>query len=275
MLTFIRKNSIDVIAGVIAQGIFVVRITRQPLHWWWLAALSLTVWMIYTGDHLLDSTQHDTSPLNPRHGLQRTGTRIVLLILAAAINLYLVTAYFSLSDIRTGILLFLLISVYIVAEKKVKTKTWFLFPKEFIIAVLYVLSIWIFPLRWMQGSPPVTILLIALGMVLLVFGNTLIFSFFESGNDRKEKRFSYAVFFGNKATFRTIFFSNILVLVIVIVLLTKASTGMTHISGSILLLMSAGQSFIISRPEYFRKNYRYGILNEMLFLFPLLILLAG
>lgn len=268
MLNFIRKNSLDIVGGVIAQAIFASKFLGLTLRVDWLVMLSLSVWIIYTADHLLDRRSYQGKPKNPRHPSTGFLPRLVLMLLAAAINTGLVFLRFSSREILTGGMMLFLVAGYVIVEKRVKTKNYFLFPKEWIIAILYTVCIWIYPVLWAPKPVHSSVLVIILMMIMLALNNTLILSFYEISNDKSESRFSFTRFFGTRVTRRLVSVFSIIIAGGGTVLAMISQGDHTLFAGWLIVTMALGQLALIRFTRFFSKKYRYGMVNELLFWLP-------
>ena len=57
LLQLFQAFSLDVVIGALAVGLFAIKLLLvRPNPWWWLV-LALSVWVVYTADHLIDGFQ--------------------------------------------------------------------------------------------------------------------------------------------------------------------------------------------------------------------------
>ncbi|MDF2158794.1 hypothetical protein [Algoriphagus sp. CAU 1675] len=86
--------SIDVVLGAMGGMLFFSKLLRVDLVWEIYALLGLTVWSIYTADHLLDSRRKAEFDLSPRHQFHARNQTLLVFALAIVVLLGLAGAYF-------------------------------------------------------------------------------------------------------------------------------------------------------------------------------------
>ena len=144
LVLYYHLLSIDVLLGVLAGAIMAVKITgiHPGLAWWFI--LPFTVWWIYLTDHYIDGLRHRELTKNPRHlfFFKNRYSVLLVLILISLINMVLILVYLPVSIILFGCIAGLIVIFYLAGVKFLRTKNYFTFPKEIIVAVLYVGGVW-------------------------------------------------------------------------------------------------------------------------------------
>ena len=85
--TLIRILSLDVVAGALATGAMVTRIMKVSMPWSWWIVLPMSVWVMYTTDHLMDAYRLKEQAHTPRHLFHHQ--YFTLLAVIAAVSLLL------------------------------------------------------------------------------------------------------------------------------------------------------------------------------------------
>ncbi len=144
LVLYYHLLSIDVILGVLAGAIMAVKITgiHPGLAWW--VVLPFSVWWIYLTDHYIDGLRHRELTKNPRHlfFFKNRYSVLLVLILISLINMVLILVYLPVSIILFGCIAGLIVIFYLAGVKFLRTQNYFTFPKEIIVAILYVGGIW-------------------------------------------------------------------------------------------------------------------------------------
>jgi len=80
--------SLDIVAGAIICAIFFARVFNVIILPYGLVSLGLTVWVIYTADHLLDASKLRTAASTSRHRFHQKhfGALLVAALLAAVVD---------------------------------------------------------------------------------------------------------------------------------------------------------------------------------------------
>jgi hypothetical protein len=257
----INLLSLDVAAGAVICTVFFSRLLHVQLKWSGLVTLGLTVWIIYTADHLLDARNVKHSASTERHRFHQINFRglVVLLFVAVVIDgLFL----FSIRRpvLIGGLVLGFIIAAYFFLQR------YFKFLKEFFAAILYCGGVFLVPLS--LNSDPLTT-----GHVILLFQffttaliNLLLFSWFDYADDKKDHRQSLATYFGVNAT---------RILLIILFVINAALMTISFLEYSILVyatlvlvMMNLLLLIILLKKRFFIVNDRYRLLGDAVFLLP-------
>jgi len=191
-MRLLRYLSIDIALGALACGVMVQWLLGVVMPPFWYVVLPACVWLIYTGDHLLDAKRLGKVTDSPRHTFhiqhysQIQSAFFVILVVTgilAVIGLGIPILFFgALAGGLVG-LYFLIAHVF-----RLKAGAWF--QKELIVAVLYALGIWGGPLAVKQGGLSVLELVLIFQLILLAFMNLLTLSIYEHEWDKKTGQLS-------------------------------------------------------------------------------------
>ncbi len=271
LLLYYHLLSIDVLLGVLAGAIMAVKITgiHPGLAWWFI--LPFSVWWIYLTDHYIDGLRHRELTKNPRHlfFFKNRYSVLLVLILISLINLVLILVYLPVSIILFGCIAGLIVIFYLAGVKFLKTQNYFTFPKEIIVAILYVGGIWgslmFYDLRGLNYDW--LILIIAYFLVTVI--NLFIYSFYEEKTDIEDEQITIFTYFGRKKAKIIMDIWLLISFVFVIYhIVRKVDAIMELYALMLILIMLISQTILIYFSSYFAKNYKYRWMNEGVFLLP-------
>jgi hypothetical protein len=270
----VRILSLDILAGVYCGYTFARLILDSECPPITPLILCLTVWLIYTLDHLLDARTLKEKSGKPAYRWHYDMRKILWPILLAT---GLATLILSLAFLPARILIFgcimgsFAILYTLVHQGLFRSRLTYLF-KEGWISIIYTLGIWGVPLLSYGTIPDIPVLLTIIIYLLLVLINVLIYSFFDYHIDGQESQQTLATVFGRRITshlLRLLNLSALLLIMVAYLILVDMAMGKVYI---ILLSMTAVLGLIIAFPRFFSKNERYGILADGVFLIPGLLL---
>ncbi|MCP4460050.1 MAG: hypothetical protein GY816_18805 [Cytophagales bacterium] len=257
--------SLDVTVGAIVFMHFLSQELGTPVLWIEAAALGLAVWVIYSVDHLLDSSAA-VEPISPRRLFHQQHTKVLLLLTALALTAGIwMASLLSRNVIISGGILAIIAVGYLVAARY---RRWSDF-KEIQIALGYAIGVSLVPVTKLEAIESWHWLSIIL-LLLTAFINLILFSWFERKQDQDEGFTSMVLTLGEKKI------SVILILAFVMILL--GAITLFQIGGSlnlaIFLLLTGGiNSCLWKFTYYFGKNSRYRAVGDAVFLLPLFWLL--
>ncbi len=264
--------SLDVVVGALAMGLFAVKLLQvNPNKWWWLV-LALSVWAVYTSDHLIDGFSQKDLAVIQRHQIHYL-FRIPLMVaigLSSVVAVTLTFLFLNKTVIIVGVIIGFLAMLYL-ALVYISRKHQHYFHKEFFISLFYVAGIWLAPAT---AAPHGLLLFHRLTMaaiVLLVWYEGILVSTFEMEKDIRDGHNSFAVNFGRE---KTKFLLNILLIAIVIViliLLVVAKNETEYFSVLLETIMVLSLLSIIKFPGFFSKHEYYKTFGELIFWLPALI----
>ena len=164
-----------------------------------LLVLVITVWLIYTLDHLIDARSIQGQATSFRHHFHQHFQKTIwgFLILALVVNLFLLTQIPMVTLVH-GFPVFLGVCLYFILSHSFGLGL----HKEVLIALFYVLGVFIGPVSLYNGdiTPDVILLLVQLGVMAWI--NLLVFSLFDMKEDAKDGLKSTALLWGESKTSR-------------------------------------------------------------------------
>ncbi len=249
--TYIRWLSLDIVAGAIFVSLFLSRELGVALHANEVFLLGLSVWLIYTLDHLLDvqkatvSTERRAFHTRYRRTLW---TLVFIGLVAGGVSCW----WLPLPILLAGGAVACFTLVYLLCAPYLRG------TKELIGALLYSVGVLLVPIvRGELGMVfPVVILLF-----LLAFLNLLSFAFLENAEDEQEGFHSFVRQFGKKWTVRLIWMTAGAVFIgCAVVYCFNASITMVLFFLSAVLI-----HFFLFRFSWFHAHERYRVVGDLVF----------
>jgi 4-hydroxybenzoate polyprenyltransferase len=252
--------SVDVVAGALCSSLFFSSVLAIYPTWEALCALGLTVWIIYTFDHLLDVSKPPPSIRTARHQLHQKFFRIfvVSIGIAAALLIFLLLLIDA-ETIKAGLWGGLFLLTYFLLKR-------YGIIKEVLIAGGYTMGV-LLPSLVSISSLTTDQVLIIICFFLIVFYNVVLFALFDDTPDRLAGHVSIVHLIGNKKTqyLLTVLFvgsSGIALFLLVKGYFTYAG---------ILLLMSCLLFVIQQNKCYFETYDRFRVVGDAIFILPVLV----
>jgi hypothetical protein len=259
--------SIDVAAGAIVSALFFARVFEVTITPFGLAALGLSVWIIYTADHLRDARKIQSVASSARHAFHQQYFRVILFALVLAICINCVLIFFIRPNVLLGgICLMVCVVLYLFFQRR------FHFLKELFVALIYVGGI-------LLPSIVVTARDIGSGEVVLIVSffliglvNLYLFSWFDADKDRLDNLGSFVVKFGVS---RTRLLVGILLCLCFFSALLQFAFSEHPGDAIIIILMSAVLLFIAVRRDFFSRQDLYRLCGDAIFFLPVLRFVWG
>lgn len=258
--------SLDVAIGAMISASFMAHLLKVELLLRGLLCLGLTVWLIYTADHLLDARKTKTNASTERHRFHQRHFKIIFLCEVLVLFAVIVMLFF----LRPSVLLWgsglaILVVVYFFVQIKLG------FLKELFGAVLYSCGV-LLPAVALSNSGipdyseiPITI------FVFTALINLMLFSWFDQEHDRNDNHPSLVSSLGDSTTRIFLYFLFLLqfTLSTYCVFLYPALFSVI----TVLVLMNIVLILIFFKAEWFSKYDRYRLAGDAIFLLPIIYVL--
>lgn len=256
--------SIDVAVGAVVCALFFAKIFDVSIIPFGLISLGLTVWIIYTADHLLDAYKIQRPASTERHRFHQQHFKklIVFLIVALVIDA-IQLAFIRKVVLLEGLALAIIVIVYFLAHRYLK------FFKEVIGAVLYSGGVLLIPWSVNNGIASTSQILLIAQFAMTALINLFLFSWFGLHQDEKDNHSSYATVMGYSATKYSI---AILFFVQFFTSVIQFELGVYVLPAIILLLMNLLLLIIFLQKNFFEVEDRYRLLGDAVFLLPIIYL---
>ncbi|EPG64615.1 LA_0991 family prenyltransferase-like protein [Leptospira wolffii] len=272
---YIHVLSLDICLGVIGSGALATSVTGAKMKPAWWILLPLSVWVIYTLDHLLDGQKSGTDSVNPRHKFHYDYRKPLIVACSVAALVCAALALLLLREIVLlgGAILAALAFLHLGIARWGRLR----FGKEFSVALIYTLGVWFGPLLivgFRSWAVPVLLLLFFLGTVLNLVMNSLM----EADLDAKEGQvYLLSALSPELAKEWTLRLSllGFLTSLLLAAGMRKFAPGVSVSSSIVIALICAVPGGILKYSDRFRDSQNYRILGEGVFILGLLPLLLN
>lgn len=260
------------VIGVPVSTKFFAKTLGYDLDFWTTLALGISVFVIYTLDHIIDGYKWKENSYTLRHLLhyKYAFALAILLLGLTVVDLYIVFFKLSSSVIVFGVIMSLFVLIYLVLhyfKAAIFKRT--LFGKELIIS-LVVSSCFIFlPAFTNHVKISTDIVLLMATVTSMNFGNLLLFSFYDLEIDQKAE-FKTAHSENTKVQLHKISMISILISILCLVLIWNS---VDVLSLTILLAMNLTLFIIWWKREFFSVKERYRFTGDLIYLYPVVYLL--
>lgn len=271
MLTGMRHLSIDVALGALSSGALAVYATGAHMRPAWWGILPAAVWVIYTADHLVDASRLGRNAAMPRH---RFHVRFWSLLggvtgILALLTFCIALAALSQKIIIGGIILGLLSCMHLSVAYKVRRY----FPKEISVSLLFALGVWFGPMS-VSGSWSGWILLNFLLFAVASCLNLLMIALYEYAHDEAEGHASLVRLIG-PTKIPALMVGVTAAAVLGCAIGTCLAPAYQRPVFLIIMILLIWPSILTSYPSIFKKNERYRIFGDAIFLISCLPYIAS
>lgn len=270
-LRFLRYLSLEVVLNALSVGVFAIGWLDVTMSFSWWILLALSVWAIYTSDHLLDAQNSIGVPVIERHRFHRDHFRIILaaLLVVCMLIVFLLWTFPDFHLIAGGTVMLLIVGLYF-AALRFSPRFRNQLPKEVIVAGIFLGGIWFGPLLKSTDYLKHTEIIMLFIFFLLAFAETSIVSWFEQDQDRADGHSSFALQSGKQKSYK-ILLIVLLISILLSLMLLFISEKHSHTFGAfILLIMGILLTQILLFPRFFEQKSRYRIAGDMVFMLPAL-----
>ncbi len=263
--------SLDIVLGALSGSIMAQKVFNTPINYSWLIILGISVWIIYTADHLLDSIKSKNLIAAERRLFYRKYFKLlfVLEIFFLIIVLYMSFKLVEVKLIKAGLIIGLFIAFYFLMLYLFNAKKTLLLQKEMIVALIYTTGIFIAPVTRIYPNIDIYQILIIISFFLIVWADILLIAIFELNKDIHDNFTSLPVIIGIESTAR--FMSILLYIAFIFIVLISLFSQINSIytmSSIILFVIGISQIIIYKQQYYFHKNDIYRFATEAIFFLP-------
>ena len=264
--------SLDVTGGALASGYFWARLLGVSVRPVWLLVLALSVWVVYTADHLVDGMAKKHLATIRRHRFHYRYRYIIAgtLILAALSAVWLARFFLGENVFKNGLILGMLALVYLSLVFVVR-KSRFYFHKEFFIALFYVAGTALAPVTWYHRPLSATVTVLLIVYVLLAWSESILMSFYEKDEDQKDQLESFTTYYGPSFTLK--FMRILLVVLAVFLAMSALLCSLWRGYFFLLWIMDVFLLFLSLFPTFYKVDHRYRWWGEFIFWLPFLLIL--
>jgi len=267
--------SIDVVIGTLIGAAFSSRLLGVHPDVWFYVILALSVWILYTTDHLVDARRLKEKAHTQRHLFHHIHFKVLtrLVGILAMGDFLLVIMKLPVRIIFAGLIIFAFTLLYFGALSVLKSRKSFLVHKEFIVALVYTAGVWIGPLSLRNYKLLDNEILFLIGFFMIVWSVVLLYSAIEFEEDRLDGHQTLATRIGVSPIQRLIYAIVLLVFIAAVYLIIMSLVDFERRTAKLFLMMALIVGMMNAFPEFFKYNYRYRYIGEMIFWLPVLLLI--
>lgn len=168
---YLHYLSIDIVLGALASSCFAARLfSANPGAVWWIS-LALTVWLLYTGDHMLDAWKHRKKIQRDLHYfmMKNRKTLIWSMALAAAVDMLLVFNLLEKEYMKYALVLAGAVLIFYAMRHVFRKNRILMIPGEVFVLLIYMAGTWLGPVVASNMT-----LEAGHGMIALIFAGMLL-----------------------------------------------------------------------------------------------------
>lgn len=271
ILKYIRFLSLDVALGGVLLSIAVARYIGVVMPASVPLCLGIAIWVIYTIDHLIDAFKSEEEPSIERHMFHKKYSRLLItaLVTVVAGGIYQVLSLPTITFFY-GMALLLAVLFYFVVIYFFRR----FYLKEFFVAMVYALGIFVGPLSLTGGVVTYALAMVFVQVFLLALINLVLFSLFEIEQDKADKNASIVLKMGPEKTQQMLKILFALLLTVQVFVLVDIEGHLYESAFQLMFVAMTGVLFALQHwPGYFSENERYRLLGDGIFFLPAIWLL--
>jgi 4-hydroxybenzoate polyprenyltransferase len=258
---YINALSIDVSIGAVCSALFFAEYFHVKILPFGIASLGLTVWIIYSADHLLDAKRIRHPASTFRHRLYQENFSTFLIVTTVACLVDSILIFFIRRPVFIGgVILIGMVILYLTLNR------WWKIPKEVIIGFLYVCGV-------LLPSLAVTPMEITEWPIILITQffftallNLFIFAWYDRHHDTADQLSSFVLKFGERKSrfvINALFGVNLL-----LTILSGFERG-----SNVVLAMNVILMLLLLKADFFVKEERFRFIGDAVFILPSVIFL--
>jgi len=250
--------SLDVAAGAVCSSLFFAKLLDVNILPYGLLSLAMSVWIIYTIDHLLDAKKIVAPASTERHRFHQRNFKALCWIVSLAVVINVVVIMFVRPAVlKGGVILIICCGLYLLAHRFVR------FPKELLVAVLYTAGV-ILPSLSVTTRPVDQLPFVAIVQFMLTaLLNLIIFSWYDRHRDKADGSSSIVLLLGETK-------SMFLIRIIPLVNIALSVFGNEFFPVVIIVAMNLILVFVFIGRSVLLKDDRFRLIGDAVFLLPLL-----
>jgi len=274
LFKYFQALSLDIALGGVVGSMFISSYLGVQVDIMTYAILGLSIWLIYTLDHLLDTQNVVQTPITFRHQFHWNNYTTLWGIWSFCLIMVLSMLYkLPTPTLIAGVIAGAFVVGYFVSIKFLLTGK--VYHKEITAAVIYSLGLFIPSISIMDKPVGLDVWLLFVELFAVALTNLLIFSIFERSID-KEEGFHSLVIAMNVKSVKSITWGMIAaVYTIIIVGLVMIPTEKYIITQLIIGVMNTCLALILYKGDLFVINTRYRSFADAVFIFPGVYLLIN
>ena len=246
--------------------------TPLPIY----VCLGVTVWLIYTIDHLIDAKEIEGKAITLRHYLHQKHFNLLSYIWITLFTVTLTLSLFTLSEktIYYGVGVAGVVVVHLFLVKLLGNRLSVFIQKELGVALGYTLGVVFGPIS-ISSTLSGFIWIYCAQVLLLALINLHLFSYFDYETDVQQNQTSISRNVGKKTAEKIIISLLFAFAILQVVSIFFFSKDMPYGIQLILFSMYIALVIIFKFRRFFKKNDWYRIVGDGVFMFPLLLFLLA
>ena len=256
--------SLDIVLGTLATSVLASRLFEANPGWAWWAALAMTVWVLYTGDHLLDAWKHRKSSKREMHSyiFRKKGILIYILGLVSVADLIVVFNFLDPAMLKVALLMAGGVFLFYAMRHVFRSNRLFFIPGEVFVLLIYLSGSWMGPYI-ARTIPPssghILILAMMAGVLLLNLG---VISLYDVKIDSRLGISTLAGTLGKKSTRKLLIVTAAMVLLMAVLQFMVYGTERASQFALILAAMAGLLLWVLLSPSLFRKQEAYRLVAD-------------
>lgn len=264
----VQHMSLDVVLGAFVTGLMAASLLEVTLPHAWYIAFPLSVWVFYTGDHLIDAHRLGLKAHTARHQFHVKFFFPLSLLVATSCLLILYAIFLAPAPlIYLGALIGGMGLAHLILSFLLRNVISKWIHKELGVALVYTCGIWGGPIALMEGPIPIAYWGLSFQFFLLAIINLLIFSYQDLESDILDGHTSMVRAYGDTTIYR--FVTCLLIGLLSIGIWQMLSAPLSHNWLSACgISMGIGLIFLTIHlhPDWFHTQDRYRFWGDGAFL---------
>lgn len=261
----VNQLSLDVACGAMVCAAFFGHILHVQIQSYTLGLLGLTVWIIYTMDHLLDVRKLKQEALSQRYKFYHQNFRKLCIasVISMLIAIWLILLVQS-AVVKWGLVLTVVVAVYLGVQQKLGL------VKELVISILYTAGILLPSMSMTSMDASGNEYILILFFAQTAFINLILFSWYDWKQDLSDSQSSLVTFMGRSRAKKILAISFLIQIIFFSTLILFSTFRMEAL---VLVVMNAVLFLLYLFPTKFSANGYYRLIGDIVFLSPLPYLL--
>jgi hypothetical protein len=268
--------SLDIVLGALATSALAAKLFLANPGWVWWAALAMTVWVLYMGDHLLDAWKNRKKPLRELHVFINKNRKVFIwfLGLVSAADMLLVFNFLNKEMFKAALVLSGGVLLFYAMRHIFKKNRLLFIPGEAFVLLIYLAGTWMGPYitRGVGLESAHGMILIMMAGVLLM--NLGVISLYDMHLDSRMGIASLARILGKKQTRNLLLGAGISIYLLLVLQFMVFDTDRYTQLALILAGMSTILLLVLLLPAWFRSRDLYRWTADAVLFMGLLSLLV-
>lgn len=253
--------SLDVAFGSVVSAMFLSNVFETEVKFQGFLCLGLTVWLIYSADHLVDAKSIVNDASTSRHRFHQDHFKPILFVSIGVFMFIILLLFFIYRAVFVwGACLAVLVMIYFLLQRRLG------FLKELLGAILYCTGVMLPAIALSGQSVGVLFTLPAILFFNTALLNLILFSWFDYEKDLAHKHGSLVTTFGGSAAKGSL---GILFFIQFALLITSYQGGVPIPTLAVFAGMDLVLLLIYISPGWFSIGDRYRLAGDAVFLIPI------